>query len=578
MNRAPPGEPMTLRRPPDRPTARALVLLLAGLGACDPSPDKPAGGGDGGGGGGSDGADTADTGSPELVPLSWDALPADLWGLANLDDDDGDGEVDVGRAPGDPDHEPLGLPADLFAARVPGEDLRVTVSGPGVAVWAGDERIADEDAPTGLVPDGAPADSLRVELTDFNVHGALLIEQVSPDGDVVSSGSVAVHSAPLILNHHLQPTDLAIANEVNLSAWGDNIEMMDAFDDVFGDAFIRADGRDYNWDVWVQDEQEFATSSLPGRQLVVTIDSIRVNNDRGLDKMPEDWFLRAGEAVGTWGGGRATSQDSFGNLETSPPVTVGDVHYPYGRVYYGLGATGITQVADELQQMLEAQRVQAPFTLDIDWLCVGHVDEFHTVIPDETAPRGFRYYIADTGLAYALLEGLDPASPLPRYGRDHGYATVGDLLADSSLRAWNEDTQADDIEPNVETFRAELGLTDDEIVRVPALFQPERACNRLALSLIPGTVNMAVGTRADGAPTDLLIADPFLRDSGAGQDEDPLIAAVEALLPASVTPRWVDDWDVYHLAWGEVHCGSNLRRTQTGSWWEDAAHLMEVTP
>jgi len=181
----------------------------------------------------------------------------------------------------------------------------------------------------------------------------------------------------------------------------------------------------------------------------------------------------------------------------------------------------------------------------------------------------------------AVLYGthlLDPASPLARYGRDHGYATVGDLLADSSLRAWNEDTQADDIEPNVEIFRAELGLTDEEIVRVPALFESERSCNRLALSLIPGTVNMAVGTRADGGPTDLLIADPFLRGSGEGQDEDPLIAAVEALLPASAAPRWVDDWDIYHLAWGEVHCGSNLRRIETGSWWEDAAHLMEVTP
>jgi protein-arginine deiminase len=37
----------------------------------------------------------------------------------------------------------------------------------------------------------------------------------------------------------------------------------------------------------------------------------------------------------------------------------------------------------------------------------------------------------------------------------------------------------------------------------------------------------------------------------------------------------VDDWNAYHLLWGEVHCGTNTVRTPTANWWEDAMHLLE---
>jgi protein-arginine deiminase len=47
------------------------------------------------------------------------------------------------------------------------------------------------------------------------------------------------------------------------------------------------------------------------------------------------------------------------------------------------------------------------------------------------------------------------------------------------------------------------------------------------------------------------------------------------MLPSNLTPYWLDDWASYHLMWGEVHCGSNTRRTPIGQWWTDARHLME---
>ena len=64
-----------------------------------------------------------------------------------------------------------------------------------------------------------------------------------------------------------------------------------------------------------------------------------------------------------------TSQDSFGNLEASPPVTVDGVEYPFGRVYYG-DWRGDTLHPD-LANFLDNQSVQAPVKLDITWLCVG---------------------------------------------------------------------------------------------------------------------------------------------------------------------------------------------------------------
>jgi len=352
--------------------------------------------------------------------------------------------------------------------------------------------------------------------------------------------------------------------------------MLDDIEDVVGDGILRPDGRPYQYDVWVQDEMEFGTSSVPGHRIDVVIDSIRTGSDRNLDAYAEDWYLGPDEAVGTWGSGRPSSQDSFGNLEVTPPMTIDGVDYPFGRIYYGDGG-GSQSVTGELQDFLARQAVQAPFLLDIGWLCVGHVDEFVTFLPDPSAPRGFRLYVADTTLGLELIDGLDPAMSIPMY-RDHGYGTVGDLTGDAAMRAWNEDLQLDDIEPNIETLEAELALEPGELVRVPALFERSGECGGAALALIPATVNLAAWTEDGGTGGQLFLPDPFLRERVSDLDSDPVIAAVEALLPPGTTPHWVDDWDVYHLAWGEVHCGTNVRREQPLDWWTAAAHLVEETP
>jgi protein-arginine deiminase len=147
---------------------------------------------------------------------------------------------------------------------------------------------------------------------------------------------------------------------------------------------------------------------------------------------------------------------------------------------------------------------------------------------------------------------------------------------DAALRAYNEDIQANHLDPMLEVFRAELALTDDEIIRVPALYEESRWCGGDALALIPATVNMTVSP-VDGT-THLFLPDPFFRTDVGDPSSDPVIAAMEDLFPADAELHWVDNWYLYHLAAGEVHCGSNTIRPPAASWETSARHLLGGAP
>ena len=545
-------------------SSRASWALLA-LAAC-------AGKGD------SDGAPDEPPADPGVVAV--DALDGAVWAVANLDDDDEDGVVDLGLSADDDELVSLGFSSGDFDSLIDGRALTLTLTDDAGAfrLWAdGAVQLGGPDGAGSVTLDeDVDPTTLRVEVGDFAVQAALTLQLTDDAGETLVERSLSLHGAPLVINHHLQDAYEIAAIEFSYPGWGTNLPMLNDIEDEVGDGLLRPDGRPYQYDVWVQDEMEFGTASVPGHQIDVVIDSIRTGSDRNLDAYAEDWYLGPDEAVGTWGSGRPSSQDSFGNLEVTPPMVIDGVSYPFGRVYYGDGGGGQAMTTD-LQAFLERQAVQAPFVLDIGWLCVGHVDEFLTFLPDPSAPRGFRLYVADTTLGLSLIDGLDPEMSIPMYS-DHGYSTVGALAADAAMRAWNEDLQIDEIEPNIETLERELALEAGELVRVPALFERSSECYGAALALIPATVNLAAWTEGGGTGGQLFLPDPFFRTNLRDTDADPVIAAVEALLPPGTTPHWVDDWDVYHLAWGEVHCGTNVRREQPLDWWVEAAHLVEETP
>ncbi|MEM6990539.1 MAG: protein-arginine deiminase family protein [Myxococcota bacterium] len=495
---------------------------------------------------------------------------AGVWGVPNLDDDDQGGTTDWQQYPfgADDDFSSVDLGAAV-AAMNDGERIQLQLTGDtgSIRVWQGGQPIVGSAAQANTaVFEPSAGEELDVEFGDYNAMGTLTISRVVGT-TIVAQDSVELRSAPLVINHHLQPSEHVWAVAVNAPDYN-NSQMIGTYASVLGSDFTAVPGPSYGWDVWMQDEFEFGTVvGDEGQRMDVVIDSIR---DRGLDPYAEDALVGPSFIADTWGQPwQATSFDSFGNLEASPPVTVGGVDFPLGRIYYGRrGANGVNP---ELRSFLAAQDVQAPFELPTDWLCVGHVDEFSSFVPDPSSPKGFRLLLADVDAGLDLLGALPSNTPLPRYGADHGYPTVGSLRNDAGLRALNEDIRDDYLLPIRARFMAELGLTSADIIEVPSLFEHMGGCG--AASLVPGMVNLIVADGTDG-DTHLFIPDPFFRSNTGNQNGDPFIAAFAEALPSSLDLHFVDNWDVYHLGIGEVHCGTNVSRTPTDAWW-NATDLLQ---
>lgn len=535
----------------------ACALLCCSVAAC---------------GGGEGAADGPDAGVPADACAGDPCIPTDagepptwtfraIHGVPNLDDDDG-AMRDWEQPPfaTDDDLAKLVLPATTLAIAT--GDVQLSLAGDlaNIKIYRDNVLVLGATAgagPYSITPTGSDLE-FAVELGDYAVSGTLTVARGA------LSTPVTIQAAPLIMNHHLQPAEHVWAVRVN-----GNASFINAYETALGAKFTTVSGSTVGSDVWMQDEYEFATTTGEGDQrLDVVINSIR---NRGLDGYARSALVGPDTIEETWGVvANRTSYDSFGNLEASPPVTVNGVSYPFGKIYYG--RVGTSGLSSELGAFLASQKVQAPFELPTNWLCVGHVDEYSSFLPDPTSPKGFKLVIADVPAALAVLQGLPPGASLPKYGQDHGYATVGALLADADLIALNTSLQTDRLDPIRATFMTELGLTDADIIRVPSLFERVSNCGGRVAALIPGMANLIVAN-VDGQTTHVFTADPFFR-SGTDQATDPMIAAFKAASPASLVWHFIDDWNTYHLGLGEVHCGTNVRRTPTASWWTTAQHLM----
>jgi hypothetical protein len=495
-------------------------------------------------------------------------------GVPNLDDDDGDGKPDWESSVADGDNEfaEFVLPAGLLANLTDGASVTLTLGGDtaNIRVWQDGEIILpDGDSLTYEVPASTDALVFQVEFGTYLTMGELQVAEVGSDASEIKAAQVQLIGAPALTAHHLQDSLSAYALSVPGGGWYNNESFIDSFEEVFGERFTSLKGNKYGYDVWVQDEVEFATLSAPENVNDLVIDSIR---DRGLDDFPEDLFSEPDYVIGVWGKGWATSQDSFGNFEATPPVTVDGVYYPYGRIYYG--ASGNYEPHKKMVRFLNQQLVQQPIEVDISWLCVGHVDEFATFIPDASSDKGFKLVYSDIDLGYDLIAGLDSDYALPLYGSGHHYDTVGDILADDALTALNEDLRDDYLLPILEQYTTEFGLEESDIIRIPALFEVAPGCGGYTAALIPGAANLVVDNY-EGATT-LLVADPFFRSDANDQTSDPVISDFLARMPAGIDVVFVDDWSVYHMGLGEVHCGSNTIRRPNTNWWEEAMPLLEV--
>lgn len=391
-----------------------------------------------------------------------------------------------------------------------------------------------------------------------------------------ATDSVRLRVAPLLFAHHLMPAEQLFASKVvavGSKAFRDGLR-----DAKEGTAITAFDELELD-DQWTQDFFEVGFMSAPAvggaRVMQVYVRSANVH-----EPTSASFPLReAGRVVFERFRGRdraaivqvdlghdqdADTLDSFGNLETVPPIP----GFPLGRVIRG----SVPHFAPDpsFQTLVASQRVQTPFFVDTSWLEVAHVDETLSFVRAKT-PLGWAMAVNDARLAKTILEGLKQAghgdAPMfegKKWYTDSGQAlatvTVSQVLDDADVMA-SSARAAVEVDAQIAIVKHETGLTDDAIIRVPFLHQDIYAGTSAAFQ--PGMVNGVY-----------LADDVFAAPDPHGpliDGVDPFKAATEAAFGAhGVAVRWVEDWDLYHRNLGEVHCGSNTRRRVSASdrWWE----------
>jgi hypothetical protein len=492
-------------------------------------------------------------------------------GVPNLDDDDQDGTVDFDQSGASNENDFTEAWLDTQGRQV---KLELSGTTSAIRIYQGEKAILGEGQEQEAIIEGQDElVSLKLEFSDFLVAGELTVTDV----EETTSFSLNLTSAPLILNHHLQPAEEIMAMKVVAQGYT-NKQMINDYKDALGNnRFITLSSDTYNWDVWVQDEFEFGYFNAPGVQVDFIFDTLRNGQGKpgdGLDNFPEDQYQGPDWVIDWWGSGQANSLDYGGNLEISPPVTVDGIAYPFGRIYYG-GTSGYMP-KQKTQNALDAMQIQKPFLADSTWLCVGHIDEFTSTIPDPDAPKGFRFLIADTHAGWDVINKMDPETELPKWSGNSGHNinNVGEIQNDNALKSLNNEVQ-EILDDQLELFKKELNLDEEDIIYIPSLFEEPRGCGQYVAALIPGMTNLIVAEDKNGDPA-LFLADPFLREDLSDQSTDPMIADVRDRIPSSINLHFLDDWDVYHMGLGEVHCGSNVKREATAEWWTDAAHLLTI--
>ncbi|XP_054435591.1 protein-arginine deiminase type-4 [Pteronotus mesoamericanus] len=318
-------------------------------------------------------------------------------------------------------------------------------------------------------------------------------------------------------------------------------------------------------DQWMQDEIEIGYIQAPHKTLPVVFDSPR---NRGLKEFPVKCLLGPDFGYVTRGPqtGGVTDFDSFGNLEVSPPVTVGKKKYPLGRILIGdstYPSARSQEMHQTLQDFLAAQQVQAPVKLYSDWLTVGHVDEFLSFVP--VHKKGFRLLLASPRSCYKLFE--------EQLKKGHGEALLfegittkkeqklKDILSNKKLREQNSYVESC-IDWNREVLKRELGLTERDIVDIPQLFKlrGDFTGTFKAEAFFPNMVNMLVLGKHLGIPKPF---GPLVNGRCCLEEK------VRSLLePLGLHCTFIDDFQAYHLRHGDVHCGTNVRRQPFSfKWW-----------
>ncbi|NBM20906.1 protein-arginine deiminase domain-containing protein [Streptomyces sp. GC420] len=461
--------------------------------------------------------------------------------------------------------------------------------------------------------------------TKWDGRAAIRLRVTSSSG--TASDTVVLRAAPLLTHHALQDTQQLLVTKVRGSdPWAKRqrkfVGKLEKEAQRAGITKPLVTFEKYG-DIWAQDFVEPAYLSMTGpdgraRTMRVMLRSAQ-DREAGRElyeklRGPDVGVVQAkGRDMRGW-----ETLNSYGNLETIPPYTQGGRSFPAGRVIMGERKDGSgIRPSKEIRTLLKSQGLQDPLLLDTSWLHVGHVDEFVQFLPADT-PRGWRIGVADPEAGVRLLRdaqrdghGATKMFSVPGFdGVDAPKETIDQALASRHLVADNK-MAAERIAANLEILKRETGVTDEEIVRVPALYtrgtEDESADARVPLlRRLGGSADPEAagkhgqqqflgrdGNRnAEGAPQAapapetvmtsayvpgavngiLLSRDRYLAPRQWGPvigGKDVFTEAVTAAYTrAGMKVSYVDDWYTYHLGMGEIHCGTNTLRDASAAWWK----------
>jgi len=405
---------------------------------------------------------------------------------------------------------------------------------------------------------------LRIEANSFadaEWDGETLVKIIFelPDG-IINENTVCLKVAPFLLLSNLQRGKTLYVRAFP----GRNDAFIQQLKRIVPQAgaelFIVPEGEPYRpHDIWLQDAMEIGYTEKPGQRMNVVL---QANRERSLDNFPlkgllepDYGWIRVGSYRQSYARGRGGNGwlDWYGNLEVTPPLP----GFPYGRICYGFNPQGPPDASlnPEIVAMLEAQKLQTPaIRLDTGWLLIKHVDEMISFLPSKNPERPFSVVIVSPESMISLLkkwkaQGYGETSVLKRFQSD---TTVAFLLNDEKLVQHNIHLQHDRIEPNIALMKSELKLSEEDFIRIPALFSEEGS------SLFPNMVNSAVLNDY------MLIADP---DGPVINGVDLLQEEVKRLLSGvPVRTVFLDDTQ-YHKWSGNVHCATNIRREALSQAW-----------
>ncbi|EGU87381.1 hypothetical protein FOXB_02140 [Fusarium oxysporum f. sp. conglutinans Fo5176] len=377
-------------------------------------------------------------------------------------------------------------------------------------------------------------DTRRPEVWDGRVTVRFTVQV----GDTKSSDTVMLRVAPVLTHHHLQKVEQVLASQDNGNPY--LVYFTNILASIVKAAGLKKDLHLFNErsGKWVQGFVEPGYSSMPGPNGTVSIRiMIRCPGDeREGGRQLFLYFRKAGVGAVQHLGKNVSNIDAGGNIEAIPPYTFKGKSWPAGRLVHGKDDTE----KHHILSYLEAQETQKPLLLDTAWLSVGHVDEFLQFIPAKNK-RGWVAVISDPRLAIKLLQD------------DMGFMKLN-----------NECAQR--IDGNIKILRRELGLADEDIIRIPALFNRDDSSEGDGSKLEVGAFYPAVINNLVLTGYNTCVAPNPWGPVVEGKD---VLAKVisDTYAKVGMKIKFIDDWDSHHEDQGGVHCGTNSIRDMSARWW-----------